>query len=153
MYLCWQCNKHVALLKALPVILSRCPAQSAKDQHEPIGRKPKSRHNHETNKELLYLINQSGNPLRRAQWRQLAQDSVNWPQRNKNLHNVVSSLFCRLSSVYIILSPSSRLITMRSALYNSITFPAPAASFIFSRARLSTIAVLLGRSALMEPIT
>lgn len=103
----------------------------------------KFKHNHETNKELLYLINQSRNPLRAAQWRQLCQDFVNWPRKRIDCPPIRFSIYirictvsfcfllCGLSSVYIIRSRPSRLITMRSALYNSITLAMLKSSFCF----------------------
>lgn len=66
----------------------------------------KSEHNHGTNKELLYLINQSWNPVRAVQWRQLRPIFVNhskhWLveiQLHRHLHSI---LFLRifLSKVY-----------------------------------------------------
>lgn len=51
-----------------------------KDQQEPDEKQGR---NHETNKELLYLINQSRNPFK-APWfdrRQLCRDFVNWTGR------------------------------------------------------------------------
>lgn len=92
-----------------------------KDQQESDEKQGR---NHETNKELLYLINQSRNPFK-APWfdrRQLCRDFVNWTGRMRPILSRIRiwtlSFVLRVPAVYLTYTLSvlgqSRLITTRS---------------------------------------